>query len=490
MKNLQWFKTVTRVESVLMGYYGTQGEHEYLKKKIGAGLEYKILFPDPGGHVLFYEKNNWGKFAKTIITKSNKNINWLKNLADEIDKFCTHNNNYCNELRKKILENKTNSKLLKLIKQVEKIRFEFSFALFPPLVIENYLEERIKSVLLKELIIKGKESEFDNYWNIITTKIKLNENEKEELELLKIANSLKKQDVSKRKIEFLLDRHVKKYCWLSYYGLSLTLWSKKDFLARLNEYKTPEKTIKRLTNLRKDNSEKLKKIKKEFRKNKELLNLIELSQKFLFLRTHRTEALRQFYFGITPLLKTVARRFKVKNWLEITYLTPNELIKSLKVNRLMLKDIKKRQKQWMMIKTPNKINIEVSNKRISGYKKILFQKKNIKVIKGMIASQGEAKGFVKIIKSIQDINKVKNKEVLVTTMTTPDMVIAMNKASAIVTDEGGMTCHAAIVSREIGIPCVVGTKIATRSLKDGDLIKVDAVSGKVEILDRARDKLQ
>ena len=123
-------------------------------------------------------------------------------------------------------------------------------------------------------------------------------------------------------------------------------------------------------------------------------------------------------------------------------------------------------------------------KKITEYRKKLFKIADVKIIKGMIASKGEVEGFVRIIKSIKDIDKVKKKEVLVTTMTTPDMVIAMNKASAILTDEGGMTCHAAIVSREIGIPCIVGTKIATSSLKDGDLIKVDAVNGKVEILRR------
>lgn len=270
----------------------------------------------------------------------------------------------------------------------------------------------------------------------------------------------------------------------SYYGLSLSLWNKENFKARLNEYKTSSKTIRKLTNLRKKNYENLEKIKKELKGNKKLLNLIELTQKILFLRTHRTEALRQFYFGVTPLLKTVAKRFKLKDWLEITFLTPSELIKSLKENKVIAENIKERQKQWMMIKAPNKIDIEVREKKITEYRKKLFKIADVKIIKGMIASKGEVEGFVRIIKSIKDIDKVKKKEVLVTTMTTPDMVIAMNKASAILTDEGGMTCHAAIVSREIGIPCIVGTKIATSSLKDGDLIKVDAVNGKVEILRR------
>jgi len=66
-------------------------------------------------------------------------------------------------------------------------------------------------------------------------------------------------------------------------------------------------------------------------------------------------------------------------------------------------------------------------------------------------------------------------------MTSPDFIIAMRKAAAIVTDEGGMTSHAAIVSRELKIPCIVGTKIATKVLKDGDMIQVDAETGVVKI---------
>ena len=70
-------------------------------------------------------------------------------------------------------------------------------------------------------------------------------------------------------------------------------------------------------------------------------------------------------------------------------------------------------------------------------------------------------------------------DIIVTEMTKPNIITACEKAGAIVTDEGGMLCHAAIVSRELGIPCVVGTKIATKVLKDGDIVEVDAGNGVV-----------
>ena len=73
-------------------------------------------------------------------------------------------------------------------------------------------------------------------------------------------------------------------------------------------------------------------------------------------------------------------------------------------------------------------------------------------------------------------------------MTTPDFVVGMSRASAIITDEGGITCHAAIVSRELGVPCIVGTNNATNILNDNDLVFVDAILGKITILEKFIDK--
>ncbi len=101
------------------------------------------------------------------------------------------------------------------------------------------------------------------------------------------------------------------------------------------------------------------------------------------------------------------------------------------------------------------------------------------LVKGLGASPGIGVGKAKVIFSEDEISKVEEGDILVTTMTTPDMVPAMKKAAAIVTDEGGMTCHAAIVSRELGVPAVVGTKNATKVLKDGMIVTVDGDKGLV-----------
>jgi pyruvate,water dikinase len=101
----------------------------------------------------------------------------------------------------------------------------------------------------------------------------------------------------------------------------------------------------------------------------------------------------------------------------------------------------------------------------------------VKLLEGLGASPGQASGRVKIIQAVDELDRVLDGDILVTGMTSPDMVPAMRRAAAIVTDEGGLTSHAAIVSRELGVPAVVGTKQATKTLTDGALVTVDGERG-------------
>jgi phosphoenolpyruvate synthase/pyruvate phosphate dikinase len=114
----------------------------------------------------------------------------------------------------------------------------------------------------------------------------------------------------------------------------------------------------------------------------------------------------------------------------------------------------------------NKLNQKIDNSKID-------------TIKGVSGSKGNVTGKVRVVNGIKEVNLIQNDEILCVVTTNPDYLPAMQKASAIITDEGGITCHAAIIAREMKKPCIVGTKIATKVLKDGDLVEVDADSGVV-----------
>lgn len=101
------------------------------------------------------------------------------------------------------------------------------------------------------------------------------------------------------------------------------------------------------------------------------------------------------------------------------------------------------------------------------------------ILKGLGVSKGRAQGKVRLVSGEQDEERFNEGEVLVTKITDPAMVMMMNKASAIVCDIGGMTSHPSIVSRELGIPCVVNTKNSTSILKEGQEVIVDGTTGEV-----------
>jgi phosphoenolpyruvate synthase/pyruvate phosphate dikinase len=123
---------------------------------------------------------------------------------------------------------------------------------------------------------------------------------------------------------------------------------------------------------------------------------------------------------------------------------------------------------------------QLANKKYS----FVFPKfsSDTKIIKGQTAFKGRVTGKVEIIFNKAQIRNFKRSHILVSPMTTPDYLPAMKKAAAFITDEGGITCHAAIIARELKTPCVIGTKIATKVLKDGDLVEVDANKGIVRII--------
>ena len=120
------------------------------------------------------------------------------------------------------------------------------------------------------------------------------------------------------------------------------------------------------------------------------------------------------------------------------------------------------------------------------FKQDRIKKELISNIKGIVAYGGHVTGEVIVIDKKEKINKFKNGQIIVSAMTTPELISIIREAKAIVTDEGGMLSHAAIISREMKKPCIIGTKIATQVLKDGDLVEVDADKGVVKIIKKTK----
>jgi phosphohistidine swiveling domain-containing protein len=225
-------------------------------------------------------------------------------------------------------------------------------------------------------------------------------------------------------------------------------------------------------------------LNENFRKN----NLIARHvQEMGPIKLSARKVLNDFYnFNIVfrPYVEEIEKRTSRQ---DIQWLSYGEIYKILDGKRVSRSN--RGRTNWILTRENRLISGDFAEKIIKNFDRRFFNvDENLIVIKGNIANTGQWKGKARIIKTIfsnniiKEISKIKKGDVLVAATTGPEIMTAIKKAGAIVTDEGGITSHAAIISRELKIPCVIGTKIATKVLKDGDLVEVDAEKGVVKIL--------
>lgn len=308
---------------------------------------------------------------------------------------------------------------------------------------------------------------------------------KEEKDLRKISEPLKtiyKSFIPKSysqldpKIKQLLIQHQKEYCWIQYGGIDTEPYTLEEIFNRLRELLKESKQPNLKDRQKNTISDKVA--------NKDI-HYFDLVKQYIYLDNLAAGLHRYLFFLITTLIK---QKFEI-SYKDLTWYSFQELEKLVKKDKIISKtELYKRKKYRIMVQINGKINFFYGKEL---FKKIeaIIPKKNlyskIKIITGNIACRGIAIGKVTIIKRIKDIKKMKKGSILVAPNTDPELVITMRKAAAIITDWGGVTSHAAIVSREFGIPCIVGTDIATQVLKDGDLVEVNANKGIVKIIERA-----
>lgn len=225
-------------------------------------------------------------------------------------------------------------------------------------------------------------------------------------------------------------------------------------------------------------------IKPKSKLDRAIINELKALADITYLNEYRKAIFSQVHLNIRPLFDELAINNKLKDWKDIYLLTHEEILGLLKNKEDMHLIVKERKHIPIIIYTTsiNKFAIGGNEMVEKHEKKFKFTPTDIIEIKGTIANKGFYTGIVRVVLRHQDFEKFKNGEILVATMTSVDYMPLMKKAGALVTDEGGLACHAAVVSREFDLPCIIGTKIATKVLKNGDRIEVNAETGIVKLL--------
>jgi len=307
---------------------------------------------------------------------------------------------------------------------------------------------------------------------------------REEDALLRLALDIKNKKIFDRAAA--VRRHVQKYCWVPYdYGVYI--WDAKYFNKILDETVKERADIAGDLKNGRDYSTALPRIQEKLIKtlgiDKYHAQLFAAMRDAAYLLDYKKEIFTQAHWHVVKLLEEIGRRLGVPRLL-VHYYLPVEIQKALCADKPLPKNkLESRYKYSLAVWDGAKAELiegAVGKRFLDEHLK--QQAGPSKVLNGVIASAGRYRGTVKVLRNAREVGKVKAGDILVAAMTSPEYVPAMRKAGAVITDEGGVMCHAAIVSRELGIPCVVGTKNATKILKDGDMVEVNANHNSVKIL--------
>ena len=203
----------------------------------------------------------------------------------------------------------------------------------------------------------------------------------------------------------------------------------------------------------------------------QFLRIIQNARKFIEFKNYERILLHKYIMDSLNIPITISQIIGL-NYEDSQFITSQEISDLVKGNvqkKEILGKAKERKEKGFIFK------IEDNKLVIDPYKEELIKRGEENFLRGLIASRGFVRGCVKIIEHpIRDSYKLKKGDILVTSMTTPDFVPLMERAGAVVTNEGGVLCHAAIISRELGVPAIVGTEKATEILKDGMFVEVRA----------------
>ena len=357
----------------------------------------------------------------------------------------------------------------------------------------------IKDMFLKELAKLGKEKEYTKYFSqlFLPTKKSFNMEmnnqlhfilklirQNSELDILFKSNNVEDVKVKiKDKLELmkLLNKFVSDFYWIKGTWGKCPDYSINELIKDLKEYviKDDHFDFTSKEDLE-NNKEKIKKLKDELNLSEELRMYLDLTEFVSYWQDDRKVKILKGAWIVDKYAYALANKLnmKVEN---VKYLVPEEFDN---LNNISEDELSKRREASVYLFNDQDLCI-LSGSDFNKFEMELEKHKHdddMKEFSGMCASIGKTIGRVHVCLTPDKIAEVQDGDILVTTMTRPEFLPAMKKSSAVITDEGGLTCHAAIVSRELKIPCVIGTKIATKVLKTVDLVEVNASHGLVKIL--------
>ena len=481
-----------------VNYLSTSSYHRYLNtvlpKILGLRINSFSIF-EKGTVRIYMHDEEWKqvneKLFRIFLEKPNELIEYHKTIRKTGIAYIE----FAKKFRKKNFARMSNKELVNAFKEFYREHTKNHHLGLLDALLELYDENISRHIrqLMENKNPEKKGIDAAEALSVLTTPLEHSTINKEKLDLIRIALEQIKFENSGNKqtpMNSLLAEHHKKYCWMGhmYIGPELAFdYYKERLKAYLENRNKIIEDLKKILN-KNEVMQNHKKIIKALRLGEKAKKQIRIAQEILFLKLLRKDSMIHGWYSADGLIKQISNRLKISTHLTC-HLMPYEIEDALL--RSKIPNLSERYRLSVIDFQEGKEKIITGDESWEIEKNRTVSKTlNLEELKGTCAYSGKAKGTVKIVNSRSDIKKVKKGDIIVSYQTNPELIVAMEKASAIITDKGGLTCHASIVARELKIPCIVGTEHASKLLKDEDIIEVDSANVEVNLISKSKTVLK
>lgn len=421
----------------------------------------------------FCEEKFFVKSARMAILKEKKNAKWIDDIEKKCKEIIKRLENFYSMYNDSYIRYLNRQETCSAITELEKIVYDFWKNIYICDWFDPQGEELLRDEINKTGII------FDTYEiSVLLRTTRLNYAQIERLEFLNLALIKNKRDkIFKKKF----DQHIKKYFYIDNSWESTKILGVKDFNNKLKDILTlqPEEIRMQINDIKMNWTKLQEGIYKKYHVPQSLKNVFYLFRTLAYLRDVRKEytLLTNHYFDT---LYTHLGRLLDIPFSKFGVCLPSDLHGDL--NNLE-KNLDERSDNFVELYGEGVSTFfygSMAEKVHSALQKSFTGE--VSLLQGFAASPGKVRGVVRVVMGETHFGKFNEGEILVAPMTRPEYLPLMKKALAIITDEGGLTSHAAIIARELKVPCLIGTKNATKVLKDGDLVEINTNHNQLKII--------
>ncbi|MBI5002410.1 hypothetical protein HZC31_03430 [Candidatus Woesearchaeota archaeon] len=472
LSTIEWHFWHVRKRPALLIYFFYHGS------TCRATKEFPCYIPVSGqiaDHVVT-KKADLETFRKKLWEKFQKNPEFILHFMKEM---YTHNEKDISTWRalaKKDFSDEKNSILIQEYEKYVEQLLAYTPAIYLPLALEPLLSEECLKVIKEKYPEKAEE-----WYDVIMTSVKESEVIEERKSLLTLAQKYNKHK-DKNKMKEDMQKHIERFSFLKQKDMFLEFFDEEYYFKKIEECKDPEKELASLEQETKKKESNFAVVLDAWKDNYFVQLLFKTTNEAVYFRTWRTERFSQSTYYLIPLFKEIAIHLSLEKYQDVVYLLPEEVVSLLKSERSADKKLIEQRKigfTYMTFGSDENLIIQ-GDDALKSLNHLKLPNHTGGIITGTPAFKGVVQGKVTLITKREQWSSIQKAEILVIHTTTPDIVPYLKNIKAIVTEEGGILSHASVISREMKIPCIIGTKIATKAFKDGDIVEVDAEKGIVK----------